>query len=189
MDSQRLVPTDQQLSPAYLDPELGDEERIDALLTVLTLAEKLACLHANFSIPRLGIRGSSLVEGLHGLALGGPARFGGDAPVATTTYPQAVGIACTWDETALTEVGAVEAYEARYYFHAPQFRTAGLMVRAPSGELTIDPRSARTDENFGEDPYLAGVLAAAFVRGLQGNHARYWMAAAMLRHFRVSASH
>lgn len=174
--------------PAYEDPALDEEVRIDALLSELTIEEKISCLSTNPSVPRLGIRGTGHVEGLHGLALGGPGRWGGDDPIATTTFPQAVGLACTWDETCLREVAKVEAYETRYYFQSPRFRRGGLVVRAPNADLARDPRWGRTEESYGEDAYLTGALAVAFVRGLQGDHPRYWMTAALLKHFLANSN-
>jgi beta-glucosidase len=174
--------------PDYFNPLLDDETRIDALLAELTTAEKIACLGIDPSVERLGIRCTGHVEGLHGLALGGPGRWGDDDPVATTTFPQAVGLACTWDEACLTEVAAVEAYEARYYFQSPRFGRGGLVVRAPNADLARDPRWGRTEESYGEDPYLTGRLAVAFVRGLQGNHPRYHMAASLLKHFLANSN-
>src|SRR6185436_2656863 len=93
-------------------PELPAEERISDLIERLTLDEKLACLSTEPEVPRLGVRGSPHVEGLHGLALGGPGEWGARRPVPTTTFPQAIGLAETWDPDVLRQVGAIEAYEA-----------------------------------------------------------------------------
>jgi beta-glucosidase len=188
MESQSNSPTAEATLPAYFNPALDDERRIDALLSELTLKEKISCLSTNPTVPRLGICGTGHVEGLHGLALGGPGRWGGDDPIATTTYPQAVGLACTWDEDCLREVAAVEAYEARYYFQSPGFLRGGLVVRAPNADLARDPRWGRSEESYGEDAYLTGKLAVAFVRGLQGGHARYWMAAALVKTFLANSN-
>ncbi len=81
----------------YQDPALAAEIRIDNLISLLTTEEKVMCLSTNPSIPRLQIRGSGHVEGLHGLALGGPGSWGKDYPITTTTFPQAIGMASTWD--------------------------------------------------------------------------------------------
>lgn len=169
--------------PDYFNSELEDDHRIDALLAQMTVQEKVACLGPNPAVPRLGVRGTPHVEGKHGLALGGPGCFGGDAPVATSCYPQAVGLACTWDVDAMQDVAAVEAHESRYFFQSPRFLRGGLLVHAPSLELAYDPRVARIDENFGEDPYLCACLTTAFVRGLRGDDPRVWMTAAVPTHF------
>ena len=172
----------------FLDPELPPEERIDDLLSRLTLDEKIECLGTNPTISRLGIKGSGHVEGLHGLALGGPGRWGRDNPVPTTTYPQAIGLAESWDPETLHEVATVESYEARYAFQSPRYERGGLVVRAPNADLGRDPRWGRTEECYGEDPYLCGVMAVAFVRGLQGDDPRYWRTAALLKHFLANSN-
>jgi beta-glucosidase len=174
--------------PAYFDPKLDAEARLSALISELTLEEKIACLGTNPSVPRLRIHATDHVEGLHGLTLGGPGLWGEIDPIATTTYPQAVGLACTWDEQCLREVGEIEAYEARYYFQSPRFRRGGLVVRAPNADLARDPRWGRTEESYGEDAYLAGRLATALVRGLQGDHPKYWKTAALLKHFLANSN-
>ncbi|HZU83307.1 MAG TPA: glycoside hydrolase family 3 C-terminal domain-containing protein, partial [Polyangiaceae bacterium] len=178
-------PPPEAVDPPFLfrDPDAPSEERIDDLLSRMTLDEKIACLGTDPSVPRLGVRGSDHVEGLHGLALGGPGRWGGDRPVPTTTFPQAYGLAQTWDPDLLREVAEIEANEARYAFQSPRYGRGGLVVRAPNADIGRDPRWGRTEECYGEDPYLCGVMAAAFVRGLQGEHPRYWRAAALLKHF------
>ena len=173
---------------AFDDPELPVEERIDTILQLMTFQEKVECLGTYPSVPRLGIRGSGHVEGLHGLALGGPGMWGDDRPVVTTTFPQAIGLAETWDPDLVREVAAIEANEARYYFQSPRYRRGGIVVRAPNADLGRDPRWGRTEECYGEDPYLNGTMAKAFVRGLQGEHPRYWQAAALLKHFLANSN-
>ena len=172
----------------FRNPDLGTEERIGDIISLLTLDEKLDCLGTDPSVPRLGIRGSGHVEGLHGLALGGPGLWGRDHPVPTTTFPQAIGLAETWDPDVLREVATIEALEARYAFQNRRYRTGGLVVRAPNADLGRDPRWGRTEECYGEDPYFNGVMAVAFVRGLQGDHPRYWRAAALLKHFLANSN-
>lgn len=169
--------------PAYLfqDADLPDEQRLDNLLGLLTTAEKVACLGTVPDVPRLGIKGSDHVEGLHGLALGGPGKWGGDDPIPTTTFPQAIGLAQTWDPELVQKLAALEGREARRAFHAKG--RGGLVIRAPNADLARDPRWGRTEESYGEDPFLAGRLATAFVRGLQGDHPKYWQTAALLKHF------
>ena len=165
----------------FANPALSDETRIDALLAALTPEEKLDCLSPSPELPRLGLRLTGHVEGLHGLALGGPAGWGHEEPVPTTTFPQAVGLAETWDPELLREVARVEAVEARWAFHAR--RRGGIIVRAPNADLARDPRWGRGEESYGEDPVLASVMATAFVRGLQGDDPKYWRAASLLKHF------
>ena len=177
-----------QREHAFDDPELPVEDRIDAILKVMTFEEKVQCLGTHPSVPRLGFRGSGHVEGLHGLALGGPGMWGDDQPVVTTTFPQAIGLGETWDPDLVRQVAAIEAHEARYYFQSPRYRRGGIVVRAPNADLGRDPRWGRTEECYGEDPYLNGTMAKAFVRGLQGEHPRYWQTAALLKHFLANSN-
>jgi beta-glucosidase len=130
----------------FLDPDLPDDERLDDLIARLTLQEKIECLGTNPSVPRLGIRASGHVEGLHGLALGGPGEWGRDQPLPTTTFPQAIGLASTWAPELVRAVAEVEAREARYYFHHPRYGRGGLVIRAPNADLGRDPRWGRTEE-------------------------------------------
>lgn len=157
------------------------DARVERIVRAMTLEEKVACLSTDPSVPRLGIRGSQHVEGLHGLALGGPGKWGRDDPVPTTTFPQAIGLAQTWQPELVRRAAEVEAVEARYAFH--HLGRGGLVVRAPNADLGRDPRWGRTEECYGEDPYLAGTLAAACVRGLQGDDPKCWRTAALLKHF------
>src|SRR5436853_7162324 len=76
----------------FQNPDLPVEERITNLLSLMTIDEKVECLGTNPSVPRLGIKGAGHMEGIHGLAVGGPANWGRDAPVPTTTFPQAYGL-------------------------------------------------------------------------------------------------
>jgi beta-glucosidase len=170
----------------FRDPDLPAERRIDDLLARMTIDEKIECLGTNPSVPRLGVVASGHVEGLHGLAMGGPGGWGRNAPIPTTTFPQAVGLAETWDPEAISLAAAAEGREARFVFHA--LHRGGLVVRAPNADMGRDPRWGRSEESYGEDPYLNGVLAMAFVRGLQGDHARYWQAASLLKHFLANSN-
>jgi beta-glucosidase len=176
-----LAPTRAPRHYAFQDPQLPDERRLDDLIAQLTTEEKIQCLGTDPSVPRLGIRGSDHVEGLHGLALGGPGNWGGPNPLPTTTFPQAIGLAQTWDAELVRKAAALEGREARYFFHVKG--RGGLVIRAPNADLGRDPRWGRTEESYGEDPFLAGKLATAFVHGLQGDHPRYWQTAALLKHF------
>jgi beta-glucosidase len=173
-------------SPAYLNPDLPEEQRIDDLLSRMTLDEKIACLSTDPSVLRLGLPGSRHVEGLHGLALGGPANWGKDATTTTTSFPQAIGLAESWDPELVRRVANAEAREARFAFH--RLGRGGLVIRAPNADLGRDPRWGRTEECFGEDAYFNGVMSAAFVRGLQGDHPRYFQAASLLKHFLANSN-
>jgi beta-glucosidase len=184
-------------TPAYADPAAPLETRITSLLEAMTLDEKIQALGTDPSVPRLGLRLSGHIEGLHGVALGGPGDWGrfrkpdgttGNVPVPTTQFPQAVGLGETWDVDVLRRVAGIEGFEARYYFQSDKYRRGGLVVRAPNADLARDPRWGRTEESYGEDPFLTGTLATAFVRGLQGDDPKYWQAAALLKHFMANSN-
>jgi beta-glucosidase len=100
----------------FQNPDLPIEKRIKNILSLMTLNEKIACLGTNPSVPRLGIKGSGHVEGIHGLTQGGPAKWGHPATIPTTTFPQGIGLAETWDPDIVRQAGAIQGYEARYVF-------------------------------------------------------------------------
>ena len=143
---------------------------------------------ATASVPRLGVVGSPHIEGYHGVAQGGPSNWGQRNPTPTTQFPQAYGLGATWDPDVIRGVAAQEALEARYLFQSPTYKRSGIIVRAPQADLARDPRWGRTEEVFGEDPFLVGALAAAFTRGLQGDDPRYWKTAALLKHFLANSN-
>jgi beta-glucosidase len=172
----------------FQNPDLPTEQRIDNILSLMTLDEKLGCLGTSPSVPRLGIKGSRHVEGLHGLAQGGPGNWGRPMIVPTTTFPQAIGLGETWDPDLIRQAAAVEGYEARYIFQSPKYHQGGLVVRAPNADLGRDPRWGRTEECFGEDPFFNGTFAVAVVRGLQGDDPKYWQTAALLKHFLANSN-
>jgi beta-glucosidase len=172
----------------FQNPKLDVEKRIDNLLSLMTLDEKIQALSTNPSVPRLGVVGTGHVEGLHGLALGGPAGWGGKGkdPIPTTTFPQAYGLGATWDVELLQKVANVEAIETRYAFQ--HYNRGGLVVRAPNADLARDPLWGRTEESYGEDAFFNGTMTAAFVKGLQGNDPNYWQTAALMKHFLANSN-
>ena len=172
----------------FQDPALGAEERITDLIGRMTLAEKIDCLANRAAVPRLGVKGSPHIEGYHGVAQGGPSNWGRRNPTATTQFPQAYGLGSTWDPELVRRVAAQEAREARYLYQSARYDRSGIIVRAPNADLARDPRWGRTEEVYGEDPYLVGTLATAFTRGLQGDDPRYWTAAALLKHFLANSN-
>ncbi|MGA8671133.1 MAG: glycoside hydrolase family 3 C-terminal domain-containing protein [Terracidiphilus sp.] len=169
----------------FRDMKLSDDQRIADLLSRLTLEEKINLMSDHPKIPRLGVVFSGQVEGLHGLALGGPAGWGGRGrqPVPTTTFPQEKGLGATWDPDLLKKIGSLEGYEARYYYQNPVFDRGGVVVRAPNADLSRDPRWGRTEESYGQDPFLVGTLTVAFAQGLQGPDPKHWQAASLMKHF------
>lgn len=172
----------------FQNPDLNIEKRIDNIISLLTLDEKISCLSTNPSVPRLGIKGSGHIEGLHGVALGGPGGWGRRKLVTTTTFPQSYGLAETWDTSLIRKVAETEAYEARYIFQSGKYNTGALVIRAPNADLGRDPRWGRTEECYGEDPFFNGCMTQAYVRGLQGNDKRYWMTASLMKHFLANSN-
>jgi beta-glucosidase len=83
----------------------------------------------------------------------------------------------------LKKIGSLEGYEARYYYQNPVFDRGGVVVRAPNADLSRDPRWGRTEESYGEDPFLVGTLTVAFAQGLQGPDPKRWQAASLMKHF------
>ncbi len=175
-------------SYTFQNTKLDAEKRIDNLLSLMTLDEKVNCLGTNPSVPRLGVIATGHVEGLHGLAMGEPGNWGGKNPVPTTIFPQSYGMGQTWDTTCLRLLGEIEGYEVRYIAQSPKYKRGGLVVRAPNADLSHDPRWGRTEECYGEDPYLNGQLVVAFIKGLQGNNPNYWQAASLMKHFLANSN-
>ncbi len=190
----------QQYQYPFQNPSLPVEVRINNILALMTLEEKISSLSTSPDVPRLGIRGSGHIEGLHGVAYGGPGGWEGRGlkPLATTQFPQSVGLGETWDPDLLQKVAAIEGYEARYIFQSEDLRTTnsrgeqhrreGIVVRAPNADLARDPRWGRSEESYGEDPYLTGTMTVAFVRGLQGDDPHYWLTASLMKHFLANSN-
>ncbi|HEX8323181.1 MAG TPA: glycoside hydrolase family 3 C-terminal domain-containing protein [Tepidisphaeraceae bacterium] len=180
-------PTTQPGMP-FRDVSLPADQRIDDLLKRMTIDEKVNALGTDPSVKRLGFVGVRHVEGLHGLTQGGPASWGRPRTVPTTTFPQAYGLGETWNPDLLRRCAAQEAYECRYILQSPKYAQGGLVVRAPNADLARDPRWGRTEESFGEDPFLTGTMSSAFVHGLQGDHPKYWATASLLKHFLANSN-
>lgn len=165
----------------FRNPDLPAEQRIQALIALLTLDEKIALLSTSVGVPRLDIPSVENVEGIHGLVVTG--FLGGTIDIATTTFPQPYGMAQSWDPELIRQAGALIGAEARYVAHSRAHGHHKLLVMAPNADLARDPRWGRTEECYGEDAFFNGTLAAALVRGLQGDHPSYWQVAALLKHF------
>lgn len=172
----------------FQDYNLPTEERIDNIISLLSLEEKIYCLGTNPTVERLGIKGANHVEGLHGLALGIKGDWGHSTPVPTTTFPQAIGLAETWDPELLKQAADIEAEEARYFFQNVKYKKGGLVMRAPNADLGRDPRWGRTEECYGEDPFFNGTMVVAYIKGLQGNDPKYWKTAALMKHFLANSN-
>jgi beta-glucosidase len=190
----------QQYQYPFKNPTLPVEARINNILSLMTLDEKVSALSTSPDVPRLGIQGSGHIEGLHGVAYGGPGGWEGHGlkPLPTTQFPQSVGLGETWDPALLQQAAAIEAYEARYIFQSEtlystgrrgeHWRREGIVIRAPNADLARDPRWGRSEESYGEDPYLVGTMAVAFVRGLQGDDPHYWRTASLMKHFLANSN-
>ena len=174
----------------FRNTRLREDDRIKNLISLLTRDEKINCLAPWISVPRLGIKGTVVVEGLHGLAYSGPANWARKGPKAspTTTFPQAIGLAEMWDPKLLTKVADWEATEARYLAQNSRFGVSGLIVFAPNADMGRDIRWGRTEECYGEDPFLNGSLVTAYVKGLQGDNPVYWKTASLMKHFLANSN-
>jgi beta-glucosidase len=158
----------------FRSPGLPLGTRIDDLISRLTLAEKISLLHQyQPAIPRLGIPSFRTgTEALHGVAWLGPA----------TVFPQAIGLANSWDPALIRSVGGAVGQEARG-FNAKDPAANGLNLWAPVVNLLRDPRWGRNEEGYSEDPYLTGVISTAYGTGIQGDNPTYLQAAPTLKHY------
>ncbi|PWJ35003.1 glycoside hydrolase family 3 C-terminal domain-containing protein [Sediminitomix flava] len=166
----------------WLDPNRDTEERIDALLKAMTLEEKATqMIDQSKGIPRLQVPEYNWWnEALHGVARNGRA----------TVFPQAIGLASTFDRDLLFRISTAIGAEARAKFLVAQemnnrSKYAGLTFWSPNVNIYRDPRWGRGQETYGEDPYLSGQMGLNFVKGLQGDHPKYLQAAACAKHFAV----
>jgi len=168
--------------PPYQDPSLPVEKRVDDLVARMTLEEKVSqMMNAARPIERLGIPEYEWWnEGLHGVARAGYA----------TVFPQAIGLAATWDTNLIYQVADVISTEARAKHHefarkGERGRYKGLTFWSPNINIFRDPRWGRGQETYGEDPYLTSRLGVAFVKGLQGDDPRYLKVVSTPKHYAV----
>lgn len=166
----------------YLDSERPLDERVDDLVSRLTLEEKVSqMVYYSSAISRLRIPEYNWWnECLHGVARAGVA----------TVFPQAIGMAASFNQSLLKEVASVIGDEARakhHEFARHEDRTIykGLTFWTPNINIFRDPRWGRGQETYGEDPYLSGRMGVAFVKGLQGDDPDYMKAAACAKHYAV----
>ena len=171
-----------QSLPPYKNPALPIQVRVDDLVSRMTLEEKVAqMMNAAPAIERLDVPAHDYWnEALHGVARAGTA----------TVFPQAIGLAATWNTKLMYEVADVISTEARAKHHEfvrnKQFgRYQGLTFWSPNINIFRDPRWGRGQETYGEDPYLTAQLGVQFVRGLQGNDPRYFKVIATPKHYAV----
>jgi beta-glucosidase len=179
--------TAQQSAQPFNDPALPMEKRIDNLLSLMTLDEKIDCLGTKTGVLRLGVPNFGSSEGIHGLQQ----RGGGNAqrkPITTTQFPQPPGMGESWDPELVRQAGGVEGYEARFITQTEKYNRQILMLWGPQADLARDPRWGRSEEVYGEDPFFNGTMVVAFTKGLQGDDPRYWQSAALLKHFLANSN-
>ncbi|HEX4007301.1 MAG TPA: glycoside hydrolase family 3 C-terminal domain-containing protein [Acidobacteriaceae bacterium] len=169
-------------SQPWMNPDLPINQRVDDLLAQMTLEEKVSQMrdHA-VAIPRLGVpKYDWWNEGLHGVAFAGTA----------TNFPQVIGMAATWDAPLVHQMGEVDSIEARAKYNeairnGQHEQFFGLTFWAPNVNIFRDPRWGRGQETYGEDPFLTGRMAVAFVSGMQGDDPKYFRVISTPKHFDV----
>src|SRR5215475_12721612 len=168
--------------PPYLNPDLPADRRAADLVSRMTLEEKVLQMQNGApALPRLNIPAYDWWnEALHGVARAGRA----------TVFPQAIGLAATWDVDLMGRIADVISTEARAKYNEAirndqHGRYQGLTFWSPNINIFRDPRWGRGQETYGEDPYLTGRLAVAFIRGLQGSDPHYFKVIATAKHYAV----
>ena len=166
----------------FRNASLSTAQRVDDLLSRLTLEEKISLLgYRSKAVDRLSIPAYNWWnEGLHGVARAGEA----------TVFPQAIGMAATFDNTLLQQAADAISTEARAKYNLStaagrREQYMGLTFWSPNINIFRDPRWGRGQETYGEDPYLTATMGTAFVHGLQGNDPHYLKASACAKHFAV----
>jgi beta-glucosidase len=176
------TPAKQDGTPPYKNAALPIEQRVNDLVSRMTLEEKISqMMNGAAAIERLGVPDYEWWnEGLHGVARAGYA----------TVFPQAIGLAATWNTDLMYEVADVISTEARAKHHefdrkGDHGRYRGLTFWSPNINIFRDPRWGRGQETYGEDPYLTARMGVAFVKGLQGNDPKYLKVVATPKHYAV----
>ncbi|WP_188813653.1 glycoside hydrolase family 3 N-terminal domain-containing protein [Hymenobacter cavernae] len=171
-----------QQQALYLNPNQSLSVRVNDLISKLTLEEKVAqMLDQSAPIQRLNIPAYSWWnEALHGVGRSGPA----------TVFPQAIGLAATFDDDLAQREANAISDEARAMYNAAvaqnhYVKYGGLTFWTPNINIFRDPRWGRGQETYGEDPYLTSRMGVAFVKGLQGNDPKYLKVAACAKHYAV----
>ena len=168
--------------PLYKDPTAPMEKRIDDLASRMTLDEKISQMMNDApAIERLGVPAYNWWnECLHGVARAGRA----------TVFPEAIGLAATWDRDLLFRVATAISDEARAKHQEALRRNEhsiyeGLTFWTPNINLFRDPRWGRGVETYGEDPFLTARMAVQFIKGLQGDDPKYLKTIATAKHYAV----
>ena len=166
----------------FRNPSLPIDERVNDLISRMTLEEKVSQMRDRAAgIPRLGVPAYEWWnEGLHGVAFAGYA----------TNFPQVIGMAATWDTDLVHRMAEVISTEARAKYNQAMRddqheRFFGLTFWAPNINIFRDPRWGRGQETYGEDPFLTGRMAVAFVSGMQGADPKYFRDPPTPKHYAV----
>ena len=180
--SYSLYAQEKNNQPDYLNPDLPVKKRVDDLVSRMTLEEKISqMVNDAAAIDRLNIPEYNWWnECLHGVARAGVA----------TVFPQAIGLAATWDTNLMFQIADVISTEARAKhneFLRKGYRGiySGLTFWSPNINIFRDPRWGRGQETYGEDPYLTSRMGIEFVRGLQGNDPKYFKVISTPKHYAV----
>ncbi|MBP5281318.1 MAG: beta-glucosidase, partial [Lachnospiraceae bacterium] len=171
----------EQRGPLW-DETLSIEEKLDWLVGELTLDEKLHMLSSGSrGVERLGIPDCYLGgEAAHGVEARND-QNGIGTPDITTSFPQPIGMSSSWDCEAIRAAGEIVGKEARTVYE--RHPRGGISRWAPTVDLLRDPRWGRNEEAYGEDPVQVGAMAAAYVRGIQGEDPEHLTCASTLKHF------
>jgi len=171
-----------QIAPLYRDANASEDARVNSLLHTLTLTEKIDMLgYVSPGVQRLDIPAYNWWnEGLHGIARAGEA----------TVFPQAIGMAASFNDSLLQQVAAAISTEARAKYNLSTAMNRhlwymGLTFWSPNINIFRDPRWGRGQETYGEDPFLTATMGTAYITGMQGNDAKYLKVAACAKHFAV----
>jgi beta-glucosidase len=166
----------------FMNPNLSIEQRVDDLVSRMTLEEKIGQMMNDApAIERLGIpQYNWWNECLHGVARAGLA----------TVFPQSIGLGATWDEDLIFRMATAISDEARVKYHHLMKKNRSLIFQgltfwSPNINIFRDPRWGRGQETYGEDPFLTGRLAVQFIKGLQGDDPRYFKTISTVKHFAV----
>jgi beta-glucosidase len=178
-----LAASAQNANQPWFNPDLPTDQRVDALISQMTLAEKASqMVNQARAIPRLGIPAYNWwSEALHGVARNGYA----------TVFPEPIGLAATFDPALVKEMGVAIGTEARVKYNIVGRETGehgifqGLDFWSPNINIFRDPRWGRGQETYGEDPYLTSQLGSAFVEGMQGDDPKYFRVIATAKHYAV----
>src|ERR1017187_10996210 len=180
-----------ETQPAYLNPSLPLDQRVDDLVSRMTMEEKAGQLvNQAAAIPRLQVPAYNWwSEALHGVRIAN-----------VTVFPQVIGLASTWNTPLIKEMATAISIEARAKFHEGQQQAAtgpgagggggfgralGLDFWAPNINIFRDPRWGRGQDTYGEDPFLTGRLGTAFVKGMQGDDPKYFKVISTPKHYAV----